>query len=291
MKNYKHAFGTRNPIMAQEEEAMLLSVERALASSSNAQTIGRNGEIPFLRFLQRYLPLTLKATTGHFITPSGTISPQLDVIVADARYPLLSENADGSALVMLHSVVHIFEIKTNLTTKDINKSLANAVKTMALAGEAFDDLSYFEASLLAYNCANRRASLEETFFSNSDPSRAYLDAVLLRYSLKDRTSTGIGGGLLHLEMSSREGGYFPISIPSKTPLSDLYYRLVMNSYYTIGARDYSLSEIGAQFMDYMSWATTEWPADFERSFVRVPRASAHPIQAPTPNNPVIKRSR
>jgi hypothetical protein len=144
--------------MAQEEAAILLSVERALASSPNAQTIGRNGETPFLDFLQRYLPSTPRATTGHFIAPSGAISPQLDVIVADSRYPLLSENTDGSALVMLHSVVHVLEIKANVTTKDIKKSLDNTRKTSALGREVegfdhADSWSSFRAWLLAYNCA------------------------------------------------------------------------------------------------------------------------------------------
>jgi uncharacterized protein DUF6602 len=60
-------------------------VKHALASSPNSQTIGRNGELPFLHFLQRYLPATPRATSGHFVTPSGSISPQIDVIVADAK--------------------------------------------------------------------------------------------------------------------------------------------------------------------------------------------------------------
>lgn len=268
MKSFKHAHGTRNPIMAQEEEAILLNVERALASSPNAQTIGRNGEIPFLQFLQRYLPSTLKATTGHFITPSGAISPQLDVIVVDARYPLLSENGDGSALVMLHSVVHVFEIKTNITTKDIKKSLDNTRKTFALAREVdgfrlSDSWSSFRACLLAYNCVHRLVSLEDTFFANSDPEQVYLEAIFLRYHTSDRTSDGGVGGMLHLEppfpeeggAGPREDGYFPCSIPSHTPLSDLYYSLVQESYYIIGERNYSFTDIGAQFNRYMSWAT------------------------------------
>lgn len=254
--------------MAQEEEAILLTVERALASSPNAQTIGRNGEIPFLRFLQRYLPSTLKATTGHFITPSGAISPQLDVIVMDARYPLLSENSDGSALVMLHSVVHLFEIKTNITVRDIKKSLDNTRKTFALVREVEgftspDSWTSFQASLLAYNCAQKLTSLENAYFSNSAPDQAYLEAFFLRYHSSDRTVDGGIGGLLHLEppfpeeggAGPREDGYFPCSIPSHTPLSDLYYSLVQDSYYIMGERDYSFSDIGAQFNEYMSWAT------------------------------------
>lgn len=42
-KNIKHQHGTPNPIIKQEEEAILAVVNRALESSSNAQIIGRNG--------------------------------------------------------------------------------------------------------------------------------------------------------------------------------------------------------------------------------------------------------
>jgi len=119
MQRFKHEHGTRNPIIAQEEQAILLAVERALASSSNSPTIGRNGELPFLKFRKRYLPFTLRAVSGHFIPPSGKLSPQLDVVVFDARYPLLAENDDGSALVRLHSVIRIYEIKTNLKIKGL----------------------------------------------------------------------------------------------------------------------------------------------------------------------------
>lgn len=254
--------------MAQEERAILLAVERALASSPNSQTIGRNGEIPFLQFLQRYLPSTLRATSGHFISPTGAVSPQIDVIVADARYPLLSENSDGSTLVMLHSVLCFLEIKTNLTTKDIRKSVENIKSVFALLRDVEKfwppgSWTSMTASLLAYNCAQRLATLEETYFSNSAPEHAPFDSYLLRYHANDRSADGGIGGMLHLEppfpdgegRGTREDGFFPCSIPSHTPLSDLYYSLVQNSYYIIGERNYSFSDIGAQFNDYMNWAT------------------------------------
>lgn len=268
IKSFKHAHGTRNPILAQEEDAILLTVERALASSTNSQTIGRNGELPFLQFLQRYLPTTLRAISGHFITPSGQLSPQIDVIVVDARYPLLAENSDGSALVMLHSVICMFEVKTNATTRDIKKSLTVAAKVMLLVSEVeeFGGVESFASPrslLLAYRCFHRLASMERLFFASVDPQRAPMDALFLRYHPADRDSTGAVGGLLHSEPPFPEeggtgplpGGYFPMSIPSHTPLSDLYYSLVQNSYYTLGERDFSLTEIGAQFNYYMNWST------------------------------------
>ena len=88
---------------------MLACVNKAITSSSNAQTIGRNGEIPLRDFLNHYLPYTFRATTGHFVTPEGELSPQLDVMILDTRYPLLAHNADSSVLSMLHAVVHVMD--------------------------------------------------------------------------------------------------------------------------------------------------------------------------------------
>lgn len=268
MKTYKHSHGTPNQIMAQEEASILLCVERALASSSNSQTIGRNGELPFISFLQRYLPNTLRAASGHFITPNGDISPQLDAIVFDARYPLLSENTDGSALLMLNSVVHIYELKTNLTARDIRKSIENSKKITALTQqvkefETPDGWGSPRQTLLAYRTEQKLETLEAAFFGASSPEFSPMDSIVLRCLPSDAAIIGGVGGTLHLEppfpeedgRGPRPDGYFPMFIPSHTPLSDLYYSLVQDAYYTLGERDYSFNDIGAHFNDYMSWAT------------------------------------
>jgi hypothetical protein len=60
-KNVKHHHGTVNPIIQQEEEIMIATVDRALAASDNAQIIGRNGELPLIQFFNRHLPYTIRA--------------------------------------------------------------------------------------------------------------------------------------------------------------------------------------------------------------------------------------
>lgn len=122
---YKHIHGTTNQIIQQEEKAILLAVDRALSSSSNSQIVGKNGELPILDFLNRYLPPTFKVASGHFITPKGNLSPQLDIMVMDSRYPLLSQNLDGSVLAMLHSIIYAIEVKTNITSSDVKKICEN----------------------------------------------------------------------------------------------------------------------------------------------------------------------
>jgi len=131
----KHEHGKPNPIFVSEEQGLLAAVDKALGSTPSSQSIGRSGEIPLRDFLNRYLPYTIRAVTGHFVPPSGRLSPQIDIMILDARYPLLAENADGSVLAMLHSVIKTIEVKTRITTRDISKAWKDAIEIMGLASE------------------------------------------------------------------------------------------------------------------------------------------------------------
>lgn len=86
-RNIKQKHGTPNPILEAEERSMLAVEDRALATRGNAQTIGRSGELPLQSFLTRYLPNTLSARSGHFVSPTGQLSPQIDtMILAERRW-------------------------------------------------------------------------------------------------------------------------------------------------------------------------------------------------------------
>ncbi len=270
LKKFKHEHGTPNRIILQEEKSILLSVDRALHSTSNSQIIGRNGEVPLIDFLTRYLPPTLKAVTGHFITPSRKISPQLDIIIIDSRYPLLSENEDGSVLVMLHSVIWIIEVKTNLRSNDIKKTWENSIQIMNLSKEIdlygdVGDFSSVSTNLIAYRCAQKLDTIQTAYEKYGEPLLAGLDLYIMRFPEKETFQDIKFGGLLHFEPPFEDeneigpaDGYWPCFGASYTPLSDFYYRLVQNCYYTLGSRDYSFNEIGEHFMDYMSWSTILW---------------------------------
>ena len=261
----KHQHGTPNEILRQEEEAMLAAVNRALASTSNAQTIGRNGEIPLRDFLNRYLPYTLRAATGHFMAPNGELSPQIDVIILDARYPLLAENADSSVLAMLHSVVGTFEVKTRLATHHIGKICKDAIRIMSLAeqvkGYAGNGWGDVMTNAFAYGCVNKLDALAAKYEKECKPDQAGLDISILRLHPSDQAISTPLGIELHFEPTSTDDssdtvcGYVPLRIPQFTPLSDLYYTLVQNAYYTLGRRNHSLSDIGQHVMDYMSWSS------------------------------------
>lgn len=271
-KNFRHHHSTPNPRFVQEEAVLLATVERALASSTNSATIGRNGEIPLLRFLERYLPNTLKVASGHFLTPSGDISPQIDIMVLDARYPLLSENADGSVLAMLHSVVTAIEVKTNLTTRDIPGMWQSAIDIMKLSKEVEGQYEpgerwFVSTEAVAYRTSQRIVTIEDKFFGVARPKEAGLDTYILRLAQKDQLKSHPIGVTLHLEPPAPESelddpnsvaGWWPSSVPEYTPLNDFYYSLVWSAYFILDCRQFSLGDIAGHAVQYMSWSTAKW---------------------------------
>ncbi len=260
-RNIKHEHATPNPIILQEEELLLAIIDKALASSTNSQTIGRNGEIPLRDFFSRYLPYTFRAVTGHFVTPDGFLSPQIDVMILDARYPLLAQNADGSVLAMLHSVIKIIEVKTRLSTRDLKKMWADCVEIMELASEIESNelgkWGSISTVAFAYRSSQGLDTLEAKYTQLCKPQSSALDIHVLRLPYEDYPPTI--GFEFHFEPFFDAGDtvidYEEVTRPYYNGLSDLYYRLVQDAYYTLETRGYSYGDVGRHIMDYMSWST------------------------------------
>jgi len=264
MENIKHIHGTPNEIIQTEEETMLALIDRAIASKSNSQTIGRSGEIPLMSFLDRHLPNTLTVKSGNFVTPNGDLSPQIDILVLDSRYPLLSENSDGSVIAMLHSVISCIEIKTNVKNKDLQGIWKNSKTVRSLANEVFNNPKGFgdvDYLCFSYRCGQRLDSFAKKYFEIFLDIEGYTNLSLLRLPEKDQIESKRSGALLHMEPaieneeSNNDYEFIPMLIPEHTPLSDFYYSLVQNSYYCLDYRGYGVGKIGQHFMEYMSWST------------------------------------
>ncbi len=248
--------------MLAEQKTLLSSVDRALESSGNPQVIGRNGEIPLREFFNRHLAYTLKAATGHFVSPEGRLSPQIDLLILDARYPLLAENPDGSVLAMLHAVIGATEVKTRMTTADIRKGWQGAVAIMELAGDVknYGDPSSFSSvrtEAIAYRIAQRLQTAERTYVGASMPEKAGFDIYILSIPDQEQPPGRQLGAELHMEPVGK-GRFAPTCRLSHTLLADVYYRLVQDAYYTLANRNWSYGDIGQHVMDYMAWATCSW---------------------------------
>ena len=259
-KNIKHRFGTPNPIMLAEQKALVATVDRALASSSNAQVIGRNGEIPLRQFFNRYLPFTLRAHTGHFVSPSGQLSPEVDILILDARYPLLAENSDGSVLAMLHSVIDTIEVKTRMTSRDIKRGWANAITIRQIANEvrgygSLKGWSMVGTFAIAYRIAQQLPATYKVYVDNGKPDEAGFGIDVLRLPDQEQPKGGELGAYLHFEPGGSKTPFSPLCLPSYTMLSDVYYRMVLDGYYTLADRNWSYDDIGQHIMAYMAWTT------------------------------------
>jgi hypothetical protein len=261
-----HQFGTPNRIINTEEDAILATVDRAMQATPNAQVIGRNGELPLLNFFKRYLPYTLRAETGFFVTPRGELSPQTDLLILDARYPLLAENDDHSVRAMLHSVMWTVETKTTFRSRDFAGMWAKAGRVMQLAeqikgyGLASEPVS-IRTSAFAYRAAQSADATIRAFTKAAEPEHASLHAYVMRLREDDGKRRGVE---LEFDTNFPRGSknqlpWYPVRRFTHTPLSDLYYDVVQWSYFILEHRDFSFGDIGQQMSEYMSWATDGTP--------------------------------
>ncbi|MCK8143227.1 hypothetical protein MW871_15155 [Flavobacterium sp. I-SCBP12n] len=253
-------------IFKQEEKAILLSVDKAKASSNNSQTIGRNGEIPMITFLNNYLPNTLKAVSGHFMSQNSIKSPQIDIMILDARYPLIGYNTDGTVLAMAHSVLYVIEIKTNCRKNDVSKTSQNFKNIGTLVDDIWkDEKLYWKKPmflLLAYRIVPKINIIEEAYFDYCDPSNNHFDISILRTLDNEEM-----GNLIHFEPTDfdeidtnnklyvNKNNHLLMSISERTPLADLYYSLIQSCYLILENRNYSFGDIAEHFNEYLNWST------------------------------------
>jgi len=266
--------GKANPLISTEENAMIHAVDQALSTTRRPSTIGKNGETPLLEFLQKYLPYTFHAVSGYFITPNGRLSPRIDILIVDARYPYLAENVDGSVMVMLHSVVQTISVKTRLISSDIETAWKEAFEMMQLASEVGnfkgDQSGAVSNYVLAYRTTHRLDTLHKTFASLGEPTRAGLDISILRLAKKDQINSSDVGVELHYEPVNKvdqcDGatGYMPTSRVSYSMLSDIYYNLVQTGYATLACRDFGFSDISHHLSQYMAWTGCPWDEFFRQ---------------------------
>jgi hypothetical protein len=256
MKIFKQKHGHINPIFSQEERNLLSSIEKAKYSTTNSQILGINGEKWFINFLNKYLPICFRAVTGHFITPTGELSPQIDVIVMDSRYPVLCNNEGGSVVCMLHSVIATIEVKLTLNKKEINKILQNDEILTKLNSSIFPVRSDWGRGniiqiALAYSSSIKLNTIKKHYFNNPLSSILHTPLYLLRLHESEQLSNeGDLGAIISLE-----GGKLNLIMTTLAPLSDLFYILIQNSYFTLASRGFGNDDLGNQMTNYMNWGT------------------------------------
>lgn len=253
-KYTKHKFGHENKIFLQEEIRLISILEQVQNSTTNSQILGKNGEKCLRDFLNRYLPNCFRVVSGHFATPGGDLSPEIDLMVMDARYPLISENKDGSVIAMLHSVLATIEVKLSLDRKEVNKMRNNARAITKLASEVFKSRNKWSGVLqygFAYQAKAKLITIGKYFFNDHKANDPPTDLFVIRAHKSDlQTGEIMLGADFWLETSR-----YPAMITTKAALSDFYYTLLQNSYYKLGYRKDDFTNIGQQMNEYMVWGT------------------------------------
>lgn len=253
-KYIKHKFGHENKIFLQEEIKLIATLEQVHNSTTNSQILGKNGEKGLRDFLNRYLPNCFRAVSGHFVTPKGSLSPEMDLMLMDSRYPLVSENRDGSVVAMLHSVLATVEVKLSLDGLEIEKIRRNEKTITKLASEVFpspNSLAGVTQYGFAYQSKITLKTVDKYFFKGHRPNDPSTDLFVMRAHKADQIKgDNILGAQLWLETSR-----YPSIATTRAALSDFYYTFLQNLYYSLEKRKYDFVDIGQQMNAYMSWGT------------------------------------
>jgi hypothetical protein len=84
-------------------------------------------EEPFRDFLNEYLPRDLNVGQGEIIDTAENRSGQTDVVIAAADHPFLF-TPDSPGLFLIEGIVAAGEVKSVLTSGELNSALENAVR-------------------------------------------------------------------------------------------------------------------------------------------------------------------
>ena len=101
-------------VIQQDAASLRAARERAMTvHPSDIRAAGNEVEDAVREYFRRVLPRTFYVTSGHLIDSNHRVSPQVDVIIADAsNLPSLYTTSDGTEYIPITSVYAIGEVKS-----------------------------------------------------------------------------------------------------------------------------------------------------------------------------------
>lgn len=121
-------------------ESLIAQTDRARKGSDHPQIKGGSIEYVIRRTLQDYMPSDFKIGTGQIANNQNKISPQLDILVYDARtFPRLAVNEDSSVVVCSESVFAAVECKSSWDLKKVSVHFEKFVKVESKRYGYFND--------------------------------------------------------------------------------------------------------------------------------------------------------
>lgn len=180
-------------------ESMVASNEIGRYATPHSVTKGRNTERVLINFLRKFLPSRYSISQGQVVSPTGGLSPQLDVIIHDETiYPVATVLESGDKVVFAHSVYAVISVKSNFFEIQGKSQIEDTVQnleglfdiqnetnqTIVNLGEGVD-ISYFGFSFF-----NEEKDVERKLNGASLNAREFLNAVAILES-KDGESQGL----------------------------------------------------------------------------------------------------
>lgn len=103
-------------------------------------TVGQAREFLLKNVLSRILPSTVHIGSGRVIDSFGGESKQIDVVVYDPRFPMLS--SEGAALYFVEGVLATIEVKSTINSAKLTEALDNcrSVLELRVVGEHQEEM-------------------------------------------------------------------------------------------------------------------------------------------------------
>jgi hypothetical protein len=246
----KHLETHFNKVFIAETDRFLAEMKKT-NTFNNAQVTGRNGELLILNFLQTYLPSMFSVKTGKFINLNKRLSPQIDILILDARFPLLSNNIDGSVIAPLHAVISTIEVKSRLCTREIQNIEKSHTKIVSIRKTLHPDTQKFTHGgyySLSYFAGNTLKHYLKNYFDKTNINIKEIESFILKVKDSDVDKYGKTGAILRHERRSDEN-----IMSSSNILSDFYYMLIQDSIQILASRNYDLNNLDRIVGQYFNW--------------------------------------
>jgi hypothetical protein len=252
-KPHKLPLGLANSKFAHEQSSMVARL--AQSEGGNNSSIGQQGEVLVLAFLDKYLPPQFIARKGHYRKIDGSLSREIDVMILDSRFPVLNETEAGVVHGVQHALVAAIEVKRTLGQAELssirNDALALAADISQTPVLADKPVKWSKPACLAlaFRSSLRLDTLAVHYFT-SPPT--WCDVYVLEHGFDCRNVSPNVGAFLHTEGDG--DGAFGTSARTENPLSDFYYMLLECCYTVVAERNILDASLRGIVASYYNWS-------------------------------------
>lgn len=245
--------GLANEKFSAEQEEMIAKLKKS--EGGNNASLGDDGELLVIRFLNRFLPPQFRAYKGHYRKIDGTLSREIDVMILDSRFPLLNETESGVVYAMQHALLATIEVKRTLGEPEIKSIRENTISTQNDKAQVpeigFKNIYWSRPESLAF--AFRSRSTLKTMASHFFIAPvAWCDIYILEHDFECGGSDRGIGALVRVEQEII--GQKGMTCRTENPLSDFYYMALEKSFDVLSERNVPDGAMQEIISAYYNWS-------------------------------------